>query len=166
MNLSLFCSTYNWWYLWLCACCFQYQSLLSQEACSKWTQSMAQMSEPLQKVQTLTLCLAPSGHGAAWAGGRKQDELKWRVSGVSRGRVQMGCNERATLKCKESTEHRGKDLCIWRPALSGSYSLPLLTDAVCFSLCLALPWKTNAGNHCALSPTALFRLHHGWATLC
>lgn len=53
-----------------------------------------------------------------------------------------GSNERATLKCKESTEHRGKDLCIWRPALSGSYSLPLLTDAVCFSLCLALPWKT------------------------
>lgn len=77
-----------------------------------------------------------------------------------------GSNERATLKCKESTEHRGKDLCIWRPALSGSYSLPLLTDAVCFSLCLTLPWKTNTGNHCALSPTALLRLHHGWATLC
>lgn len=59
----------------------------------------------------------------------------------------------------ESREHRAKDLCIRSLALSGSCSLPLLTDAVCLSLCLALLQKTNAGNHCALSP-AVLRLQH------
>lgn len=130
---------------------FSIKASLSQDMCSKWTQSTAQMSEPLQKVQKLRVRFHLVSERCEWAE-------------CLVGPVQMGVM-REQLWCAESREHRGEDLCIRSPALSGSYSLPLLTDAVCFTLCLALPQKTNVGNHCVFSPTSLFRFQHGWVTL-
>lgn len=52
---------------------------------------MAQMSETLQKVQTLVLCSLPSGHGAARAGGGKTSHVESREPAECLvGRVQTG----------------------------------------------------------------------------
>lgn len=106
-----------------------------QEACSKWTRNMAQMSEPPTTTRKCrhSLHLDTVRHERV---DRKQAELKRRVSGVSSRPGSNGNNERATLKYREfRTQKRGPfTRTIQSLARSGSYSLPLLTDAVWFSL--------------------------------
>lgn len=134
---------------------FTNKVFLNQKMCSNWSQSMSQISwTPTRKASAHRS--VPSGLRAARAG-RRENKLSWSEECL-KGPVQIRVM-REQLLSTESREHGAKDLCIQSLALSGSCSLPLLTDAVCLSLCLVFPQKTNAGNHCALSPAAP-RLQH------
>lgn len=130
------------------------KAFYSQEERSKWTQNTAQTSGPSVFGWYQTESSAKTSRAEMW------ESVDCLV-----GRVQMEVM-RDRLWSAESTEHGGVDLSIQSLAVSGSYSLPLLKDAVCFSLCLTLPQKTNVGNRCAPSLTALCRLPHGWAASC
>lgn len=145
------CSTYDCWRWWLAAR-RQYQSSLGPGNMLKVNLKRG------TDVLALTKCLdGPNTDGG------KQAQL--RACGLSCRQGSNGSNEGATLKCGEHRTWRSRPFHL-KPGTKLGHTVCLcLTDAVCFSLYLALPWKTNAGKQHASSFTVLW-LPHGWITLC
>ncbi len=96
------CSTLNCWYLWLCACCFQYQSSLKPGSVLKVNSKHGRWClSPRRKWRRSRHVLFHLDTERSEQGGRKQAAPKRRVSGVSCQAGSNGSNERATLKCRE-----------------------------------------------------------------